>query len=342
VVFGPQTYHRLPDIVKDIRRERLRTAVIDMPAIEKFDYLPQPKAEGVKAFVTIMEGCDKFCSFCVVPYTRGREHSRPVSDVLRECRQLLAQGVVEITLLGQNVNAYRGAGPDGHVWDFARLLHAVADLHELKRLRFTTSHPIEMTDSLIRAFAEIPCLMPYLHLPVQSGSDRILKKMRRRHTRSDYLRIIDSLRTSCPHIALSSDFIVGFPGETDADFFDTMELVRQLRFDASFAFKYSPRPGTPATKYGDDVPESVKDARLQELLALLRAQTRDALVARVGTTVEVLVERRGRGTADMLGRTRDFKLVHFEGDSAQVGHLVNVRITRAYGQSLRGSMALAN
>ncbi|MDX8411455.1 MAG: tRNA (N6-isopentenyl adenosine(37)-C2)-methylthiotransferase MiaB [Mariprofundaceae bacterium] len=340
VVFGPQTYHRLPEMVKDIRRDRLRMAVLDMPEIEKFDHLPKPTAQGVSAFVTIMEGCDKFCSFCIVPYTRGREYSRPVTDVLRECRQLLEQGVVEITLLGQNVNAYRSTGPDGETCDFARLLHEVARLQGLQRLRFTTSHPMEMTDGLVQAFADIPCLMPYLHLPVQSGSDRVLKKMRRRHTRADYLRIIASLRAACPDIALSSDFIVGFPGETDADFAETMELVRQVRFDSSFAFKYSPRPGTPATKYPDDVPEAVKDVRLQALLVLLRQQTRDALAAQVGNTVMALVERPSRTPGDMQARTPDFKIAHFQSDSVQLGRLVTLRITAAYGQSLRGSLQL--
>jgi len=340
VVFGPQTYHRLPDLVKDIRRERLSMAALDMPEIEKFDHLPRPMAEGVSAFVTIMEGCDKFCSFCIVPYTRGREYSRPAVDVLRECRQLLEQGVVEITLLGQNVNAYRGAGPSGESWDFARLLHGVAELQGVQRLRFTTSHPMEMTDALVQAFADIPSLMPYLHLPVQSGSDRVLKKMRRRHERANYLRIIEALRAACPDIALSSDFIVGFPGETDADFDETMELVRQVRFDSSFAFKYSPRPGTPATKYPNDVAESDKDARLQQLLVLLRKQSRDALEAQIGKTVEALVERPSRTPGDMQARTPDFKIVHFQSDANLLGRLVELRITDAYGQSLRGSLQL--
>ncbi|RMH59724.1 MAG: tRNA (N6-isopentenyl adenosine(37)-C2)-methylthiotransferase MiaB [Zetaproteobacteria bacterium] len=341
IVFGPQTYHKLPEMINRIRRERVRLTNIEMPEIEKFDHLPKPHAKGVSGFVTIMEGCDKFCTFCVVPYTRGAEISRPVVDVLSECRQLLRDGAVEITLLGQNVNGYRGEGPDGEEWDFTMLLYAVAELEGLRRLRFTTSHPMEMTPELAAAFGEIPQLMPYLHLPVQTGSDRLLRAMHRGHDRATYLRIIDELRAHCPDIALSSDFIVGFPGETDEDFAQTMDLVRRVGFDSAFCFKYSPRPGTPAATSEDNVPDEVKDARLQELLGCMRELTSAALARQVGKTVDVLVERKGRQPGDMEGRTPDFKIVHFRGQPRQVGQIMPVRITAAYGQSLRGELVLA-
>ncbi len=341
IVFGPQTYHRLPEMVKQIRRSRVRLTEIDMPEIEKFDHLPKAESHGISGFVTIMEGCDKFCTFCVVPYTRGPELSRPVDDVLAECRQLLDGGAVEISLLGQNVNGYRGTGPDGEEWDFTMLLYAVAQLDGLKRLRFTTSHPMEMTDELCVAFGEIPQLMPYLHLPVQSGSDVLLKAMHRGHDRDAYYRLIDRLREHCPDIALSSDFIVGYPGETDADFEATLELVRHVRYDSAFCFKYSPRPGTPASRAEDSVPEDVKDARLQELLALTREQTADAMARQVGRRLDVLVEKGGRNDGDMQGRTPDFKIVHFRGNPRQIGQIMPMRITEAYGQSLRGELILA-
>jgi len=341
MVFGPQTYHKLPELVKQIRRERVRLTDIDMPEIEKFDHLPKPGSKGISGFVTIMEGCDKFCTFCVVPYTRGPEISRPAAHVLDECRQLLDAGMVEISLLGQNVNGYRGPGPDGEEWDFTMLLYAVAKLDGLKRLRFTTSHPMEMTPELAAAFGELPQLMPYLHLPVQSGSDAMLKAMHRGHSRDDYLRLIDMLRHHCPDLALSSDFIVGYPGETDADFEATMDLARRVHFDSAFCFKYSPRPGTPAAKSADSVPEHVKDERLQELLALMRQQSREALQRQVGRTLDVLVEKEGRNPGDMEGRTSDFKIVHFKGQPRQIGQVMPMRIIEAYGQSLRGELILA-
>jgi tRNA-2-methylthio-N6-dimethylallyladenosine synthase len=340
VVFGPQTYHRLPEMVRQIRRDRVRLTAIDMPEIEKFDHLPKPAHSGpngvYSAFVTIMEGCDKFCTFCVVPYTRGPELSRPVADVLDECRALLDAGAVEITLLGQNVNGYLGTGPDGEEWDFSMLLYAVAGLDGLARLRFTTSHPMAMNEGLIEAFAELPVLMPYLHLPVQSGSDRILRAMHRGHDRAYYLGLIERLRAARPDIALSSDFIVGFPGETDADFNDTLDLVRHVRFDSAFCFNYSPRPGTPAASMADDVPQAVKDEHLQTLLALLREQTRAACGAHIGRIEDVLVERPSKTDGDMQGRTPDFKIVHFAGAEGSVGRILPLRITAAYGQSLRG------
>jgi len=342
IVFGPQTYHRLPEMVKQIRRERVKLTETDMPEIEKFDHLPKPAAHGVSGFVTIMEGCDKFCTFCVVPYTRGPEISRPVGDILAECRELLAAGNVEVSLLGQNVNGYRGPGPDGEEWDFTMLLYAVARLPGLKRLRFTTSHPIEMTEELAIAFGELPQLMPYLHLPVQSGSDRMLKVMHRGHTRDDYLRIIRQLRDHCPDLALSSDFIVGYPGETDEDFEDTLSLVRKVGYDSAFCFKYSPRPGTPAAKAEDNVPEAVKDERLQRLLALTRDQAKAALDRQVGKTLDVLVEKEGRNPGDMEGRTPDFKIVHFRGQPRQIGQVMPMRIVESYGQSLRGELILSD
>ncbi len=341
LVFGPQTYHKLPELVKQIRRDRVNITDLDMPEIEKFDHLPQPEARGVSAFVTIMEGCDKFCTYCIVPYTRGHEISRPVDDILAECRCLLAQGVVEITLLGQNVNSYTFTMENGDTCDFAGLLYRVAELDGLKRLRFTTSHPLDMSDNLIRAFAGIPQLMPFLHLPVQSGSDRILKRMHRGHRRAQYLETVAALRRARPDIALSSDFIVGFPGETDEDFEQTLSLVREVGFDSAYCFKYSPRPHTPATRMKETVPEHVKDERLQQLLALMREQSQRALRSQVNRTVEVLVERQSRTPTDMQGRTPDFKIVHFAGKRRLTGQLMPVRITQAYGQSLRGEAVLA-
>ncbi|PIW44213.1 MAG: tRNA (N6-isopentenyl adenosine(37)-C2)-methylthiotransferase MiaB [Zetaproteobacteria bacterium CG12_big_fil_rev_8_21_14_0_65_54_13] len=341
LVFGPQTYHRLPEMVKQIRRERVHLTQIEMPEIEKFDHLPRHQGKGVAGCVTIMEGCDKFCTFCVVPYTRGPELSRPVADILSECQQLLDDGVVEISLLGQNVNGYRGPGVDGEEWDFTMLLYAVAGLDGLKRLRFSTSHPMEMTSELCLAFAELPQLMPYLHLPVQSGSDAMLKAMHRGHDRDTYLRLIAELREHCPDIALSSDFIVGYPGESDSDFEDTLDLVRQVGYDAAYCFKYSPRPGTPAAHAEDNVPEAVKDERLQRLLTLMRELTKAGMVRQLGRTVEVLVEKPGRNDGDMEGRTADFRIVHFRGNARLTGQVMPVRIIEAYGQSLRGELILA-
>jgi len=341
LVFGPQTYHKLPELVNQVRRDRVNITALDMPEIEKFDHLPQPEAKGVSAYVTIMEGCDKFCTYCIVPYTRGHEISRPVEDILAECRCLLAQGVVEITLLGQNVNSYKFTLEDGAICDFAALLYKVAELENLKRLRFTTSHPLDMSENLIQTFTDIPQLMPFLHLPVQSGSDRILKRMHRGHKRAQYLETIEALRKARPDIALSSDFIVGFPGETEEDFEQTLDLVRQVGFDSAYCFKYSPRPHTPATRMKETVSEEVKDERLQRLLALMREQCQLALKAQVNKTVEVLVERRSRTQEDMQGRTPDFKIVHFTGKPRLQGQLMPVRITKAYGQSLRGEPVLA-
>ncbi len=340
IVFGPQTYHRLPEMVKEIRRNRVRLTEIDMPEIEKFDHLPKPKVEGLTGYVTIMEGCDKFCTFCIVPYTRGAEISRPPEDILEECRQLIDAGAKDISLLGQNVNAYRAEDADGNAVDFAGLLHLVGSLEGMQRLRFSTSHPMEMTTELCEAFAEIPALMPYLHLPVQSGSNAILKAMHRGHTREDYIRIIEELRLHCPDIALSSDFIVGFPGETEEDFEQTMDLVRHVHFDSAFSFKYSPRPGTPAAKAEDDVPEAIKSERLLRLQALLKEQSRLGMARQVGKTTEVLVEGKGKREGDLTGRTPDFRIVHFQGNPRLIGHILPVNITQAYDLSLRGELVI--
>ena len=335
IVFGPQTYHRLPEMVKEIRRDRVRVTEIDMPEIEKFDHLPKPKVEGLTGYVTIMEGCDKFCTFCIVPYTRGAEISRPVADILEECKQLIEAGAKDISLLGQNVNAYSVEDVG-----FAELLHLVGDLEGMQRLRFSTSHPMEMTTELCEAFAEIPTLMPYLHLPVQSGSDEILKAMHRGHKRDDYFKAIDELRLHTPDIALSSDFIVGFPGETEEDFEMTLDLVRKVGYDSAFSFKYSPRPGTPAAKAEDDVPEDVKDERLQRLLALLREQSRERMEQQVGKTTQVLIESKGKNEGDLQGRTPDFRIVHFKGNPRLIGQTLPVNITAAYNMSLRGELII--
>ena len=340
IVFGPQTYHRLPEMVNEVRRNRVKLAEIDMPEIEKFDYLPKPKMEGFMGYVTIMEGCDKFCTFCIVPYTRGAEISRPVEDIVQECKQLIEAGVKDISLLGQNVNAYRGENQAGDTVDFAELLHVVGALEGMERLRFSTSHPMEMTTELCEAFAEIPTLMPYLHLPVQSGSDAILKAMHRGHTREDYFRVIDELRLHCPDIALSSDFIVGFPGETEEDFELTLDLVHQVGYDSAFAFKYSPRPGTPASKSEDNVPESVKDERLQRLLDVLRKQSRERMERQVGKTTQVLLESKSKNPGDLQGRTPDFRIVHLQGNPRLIGHILPIKITEAYDMSLRGELVI--
>lgn len=341
IVFGPQTYHKLPEMVNTIRRGRVHVTNIDMPEIEKFDHLPAPKVEGITGYVTIMEGCDKFCTFCIVPYTRGAEISRPAADILHEVAELIAAGTQDISLLGQNVNGYRGLGTDGIEWDFARLLYAVGELDGLNRLRFSTSHPMEMTTDLAVAFAEIPALMPSIHLPVQSGSNAVLKAMHRGHDRNAYFKAIDELRLHTPHISLSSDFIVGFPGETDEDFAQTLNLIERVGYDFAFCFKYSPRPGTPAAKAEDNVPESIKDQRLQTLLDMLRQQSRERMEQQVGKTVQVLVERAGKNEGDLQGRSEDFRIVHFAGTPRLIGQTLPVNITQAFAMSLRGNIVVA-
>ncbi len=339
VVFGPQTLHRLPEMVRSARLKGLPVVDISFPEIEKFDRLPEPRAEGPTAFVSIMEGCSKYCTFCVVPYTRGEEISRPFDDVLAEVAQLAAQGVREITLLGQNVNAYRGPMHDGEIADLALLIHYVAAVDGIERIRFTTSHPVEFSDSLIRAFAEVPELVSHVHLPVQSGSDRILAAMKRGHTALEYKSKIRRLREARPDISLSSDFIVGFPGETDADFEATMELIEQVGFDQSFRFIYSRRPGTPASSLPDDVPLEVKKARLARLQARINEMAQAISQSMVGSRQRILVEGPSKkDPAQMAGRTANNRVVNFDGAAELAGRFVDVHITQALANSLRGRL----
>ncbi len=329
LVVGPQAYHRLPQMVA----AGGRLVDTDFPVEDKFSVLPARKVtRGPAAFLTVQEGCDKFCAFCVVPYTRGAEVSRPVARLLDEARGLVAQGVREITLLGQNVNAYHGEAPDG-AWGLARLVRELALVEGLERLRYTTSHPNDMEDDLIAAHGDLPQLMPYLHLPVQSGSDRILKAMNRKHTADAYLRLVDRIRAARPDILLSSDFIVGFPGETDADFAATMDLIRTVGFGMAFSFKYSARPGTPAAEK-DPVPASVADARLQELQSLVTAQQRAAQEAMVGREVSVLYEKPGRLSGQMVGKSDHLHAVHVQDEAGRIGQLVRVRVSAASSNSL--------
>ena len=339
IVLGPQTYHRLPEMVA--RAARAGGAVIetDFPEEDKFDHLPNASAPpGVTAFLTIQEGCDKFCSFCVVPYTRGAEASRPAAAVLAEARRLVAAGAREITLLGQNVNAWHGDAPEGGTWSFAELIRALAAIPSLLRLRFTTSHPRDMRDDLIAAFRDEPKLMPFLHLPVQSGSDRVLGAMNRKHTGADYFRLIERLRHARPDLALSSDFIVGHPGETDADFQATMDLVRRVGFAQAFSFTYSPRPGTPASGAPSQVPGAVKDARLQELQALLREQQAAFNRRSAGLILPVLFTGPGRHPGQLAGRSPYLQPVHVSAPLALIGTEAPVRIVNGNPNSLSATL----
>ena len=341
LVFGPQTLHRLPEMIDDARRQDRAVVDVSFPEIEKFDRLPEPRAEGPTAFVSVMEGCSKYCSFCVVPYTRGEEISRPLDDVIAETVALAQQGVREVNLLGQNVNAYRGPMHDGQIADLATLIYYVAAIEGIERIRFTTSHPVEFTDSLIQAYAEVPKLASYLHLPVQHGSDRILARMKRGHTALEYKQKIRKLREARPGISLSSDFIVGFPGETDQDFDATMQLIADVGFDQSFSFIYSARPGTPAANYPDDTPMTVKKARLQALQARIAKQAMRISEAMVGTTQRVLVERPSKKDANQVaGRTENMRWVNFDADPNCIGQFVDVVITEALPNSLRGRLVL--
>ncbi len=337
IVLGPQTYHRLPEMVARAARAAGTVIETDFTTVEKFDALPDDAAsQGLTAFLTIQEGCDKFCSFCVVPYTRGAEVSRPPGAVLAEARRMVAGGTREITLLGQNVNAWRGVGPSGLAWGLGRLVRALADLPGLRRIRYTTSHPRDMDDELIAAHRDVPALMPFLHLPVQSGSDRMLAAMNRRHSVDDYRRLVDRLRVARPDLALSSDFIVGYPGETDADHAATMALVREIGFAQAFSFKYSARPGTPAAAATAHVPEPVKDDRLQELQAALReSQTAFNALAQ-GQTLPVLVTGLGRRPGQLGGRTPALQPVHFPGPASLIGAEVSVTIVETHTNSLSG------
>jgi tRNA-2-methylthio-N6-dimethylallyladenosine synthase len=339
LVIGPQSYHRLPELLQRRARSRDAQLDIDFPLESKFDRLPEELATppGVSAFLTVQEGCDKFCTFCVVPYTRGVEASRPVAAILAEARRLVAAGAREITLLGQNVNAYRGPGPDGGDWDLARLIRALAGIEALWRIRYTTSHPRDLNDALIAAHGEVEKLMPFLHLPVQSGSDAILKAMNRRHGVDDYRRRVERLRRARPDIALSSDFIVGFPGESAADFEATLALIEEIGFAQAFSFKYSPRPGTPAASLRGQIRDQVKSERLQQLQALLAQQSLAFQEATVGRTVPVLLERTGRHPGQLVGRSPHLQAVHVTAPDAVVGDLIDVRITACHAHSLAGA-----
>jgi tRNA-2-methylthio-N6-dimethylallyladenosine synthase len=339
LVFGPQTLHRLPAMLDAARQSRLPVIDVSFPEIEKFDCLPVPRAEGPTAFVSVMEGCSKYCSFCVVPYTRGEEVSRPFDDIIAEVAALAEQGVREITLLGQNVNAYRGAMHDGEAADLALLITWIAAIDGIDRIRYTTSHPLEMSDSLIQAHAEVPELVGHLHLPVQSGADRVLALMKRNHTALEYKSIIRRLRKARPGISLSSDFIVGFPGESDADFEETMALIEDVGFDHSFSFVYSARPGTPAAGLPDDVQLEVKKQRLARLQQRINAMAAEIGAAMIGNIERVLVEKTSRKRADQLsGRTENNRVVNFDADPALIGKFVDVKITEALPNSLRGEV----
>jgi tRNA-2-methylthio-N6-dimethylallyladenosine synthase len=340
LVFGPQTLHRLPEMIEARRATGKPQVDISFPEIEKFDRIPEPRAEGPTAFVSIMEGCSKYCTFCVVPYTRGEEISRPFDDVVAEVAMLAEQGVREVTLLGQNVNAYRGPMHDGGVADLGLLIHAIAEIDGIGRIRFTTSHPNEFSDSLIDAYANVPKLANFLHLPVQSGSDRILAAMKRGYTALEFKQRIRKLRAVRPDICLSSDFIVGFPGETDADFEKTMKLIDDVGFDQSFSFIYSKRPGTPAANLADETSDAVKHERLARLQAAINANAARINAAMVGTTQRVLVEGVSKKRAtELTGRTENMRFVNFAGDPRMIGNFVDVTVTQALTNSLRGRVA---
>jgi tRNA-2-methylthio-N6-dimethylallyladenosine synthase len=337
LVFGPQTLHRLPELLADRRATGRPQVDISFPEIEKFDHLPPARVEGASAFVSIMEGCSKYCSFCVVPYTRGEEVSRPLDDILAEVRYLATRGVLEVTLLGQNVNAYRGVLPDGADADFALLLAQVARVERIERIRYTTSHPLEFTQRLIDAYGKLPKLVSQLHLPVQSGSDRVLAAMKRNYTALEYRSIVRRLRLVRPDISLTTDFIVGFPGETEEEFEQSMKLIDDVRFDGAFSFIYSARPGTPAANLPDATPHAVKLARLQRLQARLQALNEEYSRAMVGTRQRVLVEGRSRkDAAELAGRTDNNRIVNFAGHPRLVDRFVELEITHALPHSLRG------
>jgi tRNA-2-methylthio-N6-dimethylallyladenosine synthase len=339
LVFGPQTLHRLPEMIAELRRTGRSVVDVSFPEIEKFDHLPAPRAEGATAFVSIMEGCSKYCSFCIVPYTRGDEVSRPFDSVLDEVRQLAAQGVREVTLLGQNVNAYAGPMADGVLVDLATLIHHVAAIPAIERIRFTTSHPLEFTDSLVEAYANVPKLANHLHLPVQSGSDRILSLMKRGYTAIEFKEKVRKLRRVRPDISVSSDFIVGFPGESERDFDATLGLVRDVGVDQSFSFLYSRRPGTPAASLPDEVDPAVKQERLARLQAQLETQASAISERMVGTVQRVLVERTARKNAhELAGRTENNRWVNFAGPASLINQFAQVLITELRAHTLRGRL----
>lgn len=342
LIFGPQTLHRLPQMLSDATKKHKSVVDVSFPEIEKFDFMPEPKSDGASAYVSIMEGCSKYCTFCVVPYTRGEEFSRPFDDIITEIAQLAAQGVREVNLLGQNVNAYRGVMADDEsneeaVADLALLITYVAAIEGIDRIRYTTSHPIEMNDNLIQAYADIPELVSHLHLPVQSGSDRILAQMKRKHTALEYKATIRKLREVRPDMCFSSDFIIGFPGETDKDFEDTMNLIADVGFDLSYSFIYSPRPGTPASSLPDDVSDNVKKERLKILQTRINQQTLNISENMMDTVQRVLVTRVARKDDDEVsGRTENNRVVNFKADKSLIGQFANVKITEVRPNSLRG------
>jgi tRNA-2-methylthio-N6-dimethylallyladenosine synthase len=343
LVVGPQSYHRLPELLA--RAERGKVVDTEFPPEDKFDHLPPPapevtRARGISAFVTVQEGCDKFCSFCVVPYTRGAEFSRPAARIVAEVERLADAGVREVTLIGQNVNAYHGLGPDGADWTLGRLLHRLADIPGIARLRYTTSHPCDLEDSLVAAHRDLPQLMPHLHLPLQSGSDRILAAMNRRHTRADYLRGLDRLRAAQPDIAFTSDFIVGFPGESDADFAATLSVVDEVGYATAYSFKYSPRPGTPAAEMADQVPEPVRHERLRHLQANIDRLQAAFNAACVGREIEVLFEKPARDAGQLVGRSPYLQPVHVMASPGLIGEVRTVTITGTGRNSLFGHLAL--
>lgn len=339
VVFGPQTLHRLPELLKKNEQEHRPQVDISFPEIEKFDHLPAPTSEAATAFVSIMEGCSKYCSYCVVPYTRGEEFSRPLEDVLLEVAQLAEQGVKEVTLLGQNVNAYRGEGPDGELVDFALLLEYVSEIEGIERIRYTTSHPKEFTNRLVEAYAKLPKLANHVHLPVQAGSDRVLAGMKRGYTILEYKSIVRKLRTVRPDISIATDFIVGFPNETEEDFEKTMKLIQDVKFDASFSFVYSKRPGTPAADMPDDTPQSVKLERLQRLQALNTEHAQEISQKMVGTVQRCLVVGAAkRGEGKLSARTDNNRIVTFNGQPDLIGQMINLKITDVYPHTLGGEI----
>ncbi len=340
IIFGPQTLHRLPNMLSNALSNKQTSIDISFPEIEKFDYLPEPKTNGVTAFVSIMEGCSKYCTFCVVPYTRGEEVSRPFNDVINEVQILANQGVREVNLLGQNVNAYQGKMTDEETADLALLINIVAQIDGIDRIRYTTSHPVEFSERLIQAYAEVPELVSHLHLPIQSGSDRILTLMKRGHTTLEYKSKIRRLREVRSDISISSDFIIGFPGENEQDFADTMALINDISFDKSFSFIYSARPGTPASTYTDDVTLKIKKERLALVQKTIDKSTEQISKAMIGSVQKVLVENKAKKGDNLFGRTENMRNTHFKGDESLIGQIVNVKITDARANSLMGEVEI--
>lgn len=342
MVFGPQSYHRLPEMLAEIEKKtkgkRRKVVDTEFPAESKFDHLPLPESTSVSAFLSVQEGCDKFCHFCVVPYTRGAEYSRPVADVIKEAKHLAKIGAKEINLLGQNVNGYHGQGPNGDDWSLGRLIFALAEIDGISRIRYTTSHPLDMHEELYKAHTEIPQLMPFLHLPVQSGSDRILEAMNRKHSSAEYLKIIDKLRTARSDITFSSDFIVGYPGESPQDHADTIKLVKEVGYIQAYSFKYSPRPGTPASVLQMQVPEEIKSERLEELQTCINQLQLQYNQSWSGKTTDVLFDRNGKISGQIMGKTPYMQSVIVNGDSSLFGNLLKVNIKAGHGNSLAGEI----